>query len=95
MTVNKKWRESDVICEAVGERTYRDAADWLNEQLPPHFQVTHASVFNWCAGAYKPDYLFLLALTMNYLEEDPRHAMARQLMEMRASSINAHWAGAK
>ena len=77
MTVNKKWTESDVIADAIGERTYRDAADWLNEKLPPAFRVTHASVFNWCSGAYKPDYLYLLAVTSSYPEEDPRYVMAK------------------
>ena len=95
MTVNKKWTESDVIADAIGERTYRDAAEWLNEKVPPDFRVTHASVFNWCAAAYKPTYLYLLAVTSSYPEEDPRHAMAKKLMEMRAKSINAPWAGAK
>lgn len=91
--INKHWTEADVIADAIGERTYRDAAEWLNESLPPNFQITHASVFNWCEGAYKPAYGFLLALTLNYPKDDARHQLAMTLHEMRAKAINAHWAG--
>jgi len=95
MTVNKKWSEADIIADTIGDRTTRDAADWFNEQLPYQFQVTHATIYNWIAGAFKPNYAFLLALTYSYEETDPRHVMGKEIMDMRARNINAHWAGGK
>ena len=80
---NKTWTESDVICDAVGERTYREAAEWLNEKLPSDFQITHATVFNWCTGEYKPAYGFLFTLTECYPKTDTRHELGMKLHEMR------------
>lgn len=80
---NKKWTEADYIADAVEERSLRDAADWLNENLPEIFQRTHSSVDNWLKGINEPDDVFLHALFTHYPETDPRYKLAADLLALR------------
>lgn len=81
--VNKKWTESDIIADAIGERSYRDAAEWLNEKLPVDFQISHASVHNWVEGAYKSSWGFIIALTLFYEIKDARYGLGAALWNKR------------
>lgn len=81
--VNKNWTEADVIAQAIGDRSTRDAAEWLSEKLPNDFKISHASVHNWTEGAYKPTYGFLFALQLFYEKDDERYQMAGKLLQMR------------
>ena len=81
--INKKWKEDDVVCAAIGERTFQASADWFNERLPAQFQITRQSVYNWSVGINEPNHQFLNALVIFYAEGDERREMAESLLEMR------------
>lgn len=87
--INKKWTEADVIADAIGKRSTREAAEWLNERLPEEFRITHSSVHNWVNGTYRPTYDFIYALTWWYEADDPRHQMALALHQMRKNAIES------
>ena len=92
--INKNWKEDDVVCDAIGERTFQAACDWFNENLSGDFQTTRASVYNWAVGVNKPDHTFLNALVIFYAEGDERRVMAETILEMRKDAIrkvHAHW----
>ena len=85
--INKTWTEADVIADAIGERSTRDAAEWLNEKVPADYQITHATVHNWVTGMYKPAYGFLYVLIAFYDKGDPRYKLAHDLHQMRKKAI--------
>lgn len=94
--INKTWIQSDMVCFAIGERSTRDAAEWLNEKIPadPKLKLrrSHSSVSNWVNGVYNMDLTFAQALTEFYPEDDERHVLGRKIKEMRADEIRkAHW----
>ena len=95
--VMKKWKEDDVVCAAIGERTFQDSADWLNESLPKEYQITRQSVYNWCVGKHAAEHEFLNALIIFYQnDEDERRLMALKLLDMRREKmLAAHVVGKK
>ena len=95
--MNKKWKEDDVVCAAIGERTFDSAAKWFNEGLPEKYQITRQSVYNWCVGRHAADHDFLNALILFYQDdEDARRKMAMQLKDMRDQKMrSAHVVGKK
>lgn len=101
MTVlNKHWTESDIICEALGERTVRDGADWINEALPETYRITYGTVHNWVSGKHEPEEVTVRALQMFYKLDDPRHQLGADIAALRIKKMEAesriHWAkGAK
>lgn len=95
--INKKWTESDLICNVLGERSVRDGADWLNENLPDVYKVSHGTIHNWVVGKHEPEESFVRALQLFYKVEDARYQLGAELAAMRIrkieASIKAHWAG--
>ena len=89
--IRKTWTESDVICNALGTRTVRDGADWLNENLPEDYRISHSSVYNWTVLVHQPNDEFIRALMMFYPETDPRFQLGRTLTEMRLAKMKVHW----
>lgn len=92
--MNKKWTEDDVVCDAIGDRTFQAACDWFNENLPDEFKTTRQSVYNWVVGKHAADHQFLNALVIFYAEGDERRMMAERILEMRKEKmlkIRAHW----
>lgn len=87
MLPNKKLTESDVICDAIGERTFRLSAEWLNEKLPVDYKITHQSVYNWVVAENVPRDEFIRALQMFYPMGDVRHELGKQLTEMRLAKM--------
>lgn len=79
--VNKKWSEADILADGLGERSLRDAADWLNESLPADYQRTHATLNNWLYGVYPIPFPWIEALVRFYPEGDERHALGLKLIE--------------
>lgn len=79
--VNKKWSETDVLADALGERSLRDAADWLNEKLPADYQRTHATLNNWLYGVYPIPFPWIEALVRYYPKGDERRALGLKLVE--------------
>lgn len=97
MTVNKNWNESDLICAALGERTVRAGAEWLNEKLPDVYQISHATVYNWTVLTHQPNEDFLRALTTYYAKDDERHQLGAQIKDMRQQKMvkknRIYWVG--
>lgn len=83
MVLNKTRTESDVICDAIGERTFRASEEWFNQELPEDYKTTHGSVHNWVVGKYEPMDKFVRALQIFYPVGDPRHKLGKTLAEMR------------
>ena len=79
----KKWAESDYIADAVGDRSLRAAAEWLNEALPGIFHRSHSSIASYINDGVQPDDVFLFALIEYYPETDPRHELAADLLASR------------
>lgn len=89
MTVmkTKKWTESDVICAALEQRTVREGADWLNENLPEDYRISHSSVYNWTVLVHEPNDEFIRALMTFYPDTDPRFQLGKDLTEMRQAKM--------
>lgn len=87
MIMNKTWTESDVICDAIGDRTFRAAEKWFNEKLPTDYKTTHSSVYNWVVGRHDPEDEFIRALQMFYPDGDPRFELGKTLTEMRLAKM--------
>jgi hypothetical protein len=85
--MNKKWTESDIFCDAIGERTFADAADWLNEKLHADFQVTRQTVWNWAVGLHEPREEFVRALLLFYPMGDPRFELGLALKDRRTREM--------
>ena len=79
----KKTTEKQLIAQVIGERTLRDAAAWLNEELPTHFQRSHMAVKYWLDEIYNPDDVFVQALIAYYVNDDPRHQLAVNILALR------------
>ena len=96
-TMNKKWTEGDVVCDAIGnDKSFRAAAEWFNEKLPKEYQISHGTVVNWAIDRTKANAETLGALLMCYPDGDPRGVMAKTLLEMRAAKMRklmerSHW----
>ena len=95
-TMNKKWTEGDVVCDALGKMSFRAAAEWFNAKLPKQYQITHQTVANWAVDRTKANAETLGALLMCYPDGDPRGVMAKTLLEMRAAKMRklmerSHW----
>lgn len=80
---SKRWTEGDYFADAIGERSLRDAAAWLNEGLPKIFHRSHTSIASYINEGVTPDDVFLHALKSNYPETDPRHLLAAELLALR------------
>lgn len=87
MTVNKTWTESDVIRDAIGERTVREAQSWINEALPEKLKISHSSVQNWKKNNNLPLDGTLRILQIFYPLGDPRHELGKTLTEMRIRAL--------
>lgn len=81
--VNKKWTEEDIICDLIGERTYRDATLWINENLPESLRLSHGTIFNWSLGKTAPEDSNLDKLVDFYPEGDVRRVAAEHIKALR------------
>lgn len=96
MVINKKWSEADILADALGERSLRDGADWLNEKLPVDYQRTHATLNNWLYDVYPIPFPWIEALVRYYPEGDERHALGLKLIEKHGVSpvyLAGNWNG--
>jgi hypothetical protein len=79
--------ESKLISATLGERSLRDAADWLNEKLPVVTQKSHTAIWDYLRGAYPAEINFLYALKNHYPSTDARHQLATALIELRIQAM--------
>jgi hypothetical protein len=89
MIINKKLKEADVLCNVIGDMTFREAADYLNDGIPELYKRTHQSVFNWFTGGNKMPGAVADALTRYYPEDDDRHQLGKVILQMREKAAEA------
>ena len=87
MIVKNTWTESDVICDAIGDRTVRDAQKWINENIPVKLKISHSSVQNWISSEHLPLDNTLRILQIFYPVGDARHELGKTLTEMRIRAL--------
>jgi hypothetical protein len=75
--------EADLITEACDGRKLREAAAWLNENLPLAYKVSHMSIKNWQDNCYKMSDVTVDALMRFYPVKDLRYQLAAELLTMR------------
>jgi len=90
--INKTWNEADIIShfidEALGsDSSVEDAAQWLNADVPDDFKITRATVHNWISDKADPGWRYLMAYTIRYPETDPRHQMAKAIIDRRNATL--------
>lgn len=94
--LNKTWNEADIVAHFIEDRTTRDAAEWLNENISaPEYKITHSTVSNWTEDIHAPGWHYLYAYTFAYPAADPRHQMAAALIERRIAEIGSLLKGSK
>lgn len=84
--------EGAVIRNLRGERSLRDCAEWLNENIPAELSgasTTFASVHNWEDGVNQVSDASLLAWQIFYPKNDQRHKAALDILTLRKKTALA------
>lgn len=81
--MKNNWKACDFVADAIGERSFQMASDWLNEKLPSEYQITRQTVWNWVVKETEPEDAYLFGYVWFYPATDERHKMAFEIMSRR------------
>ena len=92
--INKQWNEADILSHFVDEHlgvtaSAEDVAQWLNAKVPQAYQITRATAYNWMSDIHAPGWQYLMAYSLIYPQDDPRHEMADAIINRRMADVHA------